>query len=488
MTTIGEEQDLAGVRIDPDRLALVLDVLAELDKLPVDHPDAIAVRVATANVYKAVKQRRRADRRDAKRDADRAVIEATATGAPGRIDDETAGIPLATPTDGPSAGTLLRPQGCYICKKLYHQVDAFYHQLCPDCAVRNRDRRAARTDLTGRRALLTGGRAKIGMYIALRLLRDGAHTTITTRFPNDAVRRFTAMPDSADWLHRLRVVGIDLRDPAQVIALADDVASEGPLDILINNAAQTVRRSPGAYAPLMAAEAAPLPDGPLPELVSYGHVSAMARQRGGEIEAATASGFTPEAITALALTGRSATGDRIAARTAIDAGGLVPDLHHDNSWVQHVQSVDPVEMLEVQLCNMTAPFILVSRLRPAMAASSARRKYIVNVSAMEGQFSRGYKGPGHPHTNMAKAALNMLTRTSAREMLETDGILMTAVDTGWITDERPHPTKMRLHEEGFHAPLDLVDGAARVYDPIVRGELGEDLFGCFLKDYAPSAW
>jgi NAD(P)-dependent dehydrogenase (short-subunit alcohol dehydrogenase family) len=88
---------------------------------------------------------------------------------------------------------------------------------------------------------------------------------------------------------------------------------------------------------------------------------------------------------------------------------------------------------------------------------------------------------------MAKAALNMLTRTSAEEMF-ADGILMTSVDTGWITDERPHPTKMRLAGEGFHAPLDLVDGAARVYDPIVRGEQGEDLYGCFLKDYAPIAW
>ena len=104
---------------------------------------------------------------------------------------------------------------------------------------------------------------------------------------------------------------------------------------------------------------------------------------------------------------------------------------------------------------------------------------------MEGQFSRGYKGPGHPHTNMAKAALNMLTRTSAQELLEADGILMTSVDTGWITDERPHPTKARLAEEGFHAPLDLVDGAARVYDPIVRGEAGEDVHGVFLKDYEP---
>jgi NAD(P)-dependent dehydrogenase (short-subunit alcohol dehydrogenase family) len=165
----------------------------------------------------------------------------------------------------------------------------------------------------------------------------------------------------------------------------------------------------------------------------------------------------------------------------------VPELATTNSWVQGVDEVEALEMLEVQLCNVTAPFILVSRLRPSMRASSARRKYIVNVSAMEGSFGRGYKGPGHPHTNMAKAALNMLTRTSARELF-IDGILMTSVDTGWITDERPHYTKVRLAEEGFHAPLDLVDGAARVYDPIVRGEQGEDVYGCFLKDYEPTTW
>jgi len=198
--------------------------------------------------------------------------------------------------------------------------------------------------------------------------------------------------------------------------------------------------------------------------------------------------LSAEALTALALTSGSAAPALIAAGTAIDAGGLVPDLDPVNSWSQKVDEVDPIELLEVQLCNVTAPFILISRLRPALAASPANRTYVVNVSAMEGQFSRGYKGPGHPHTNMAKAALNMLTRTSAQEMLDRDGILMTAVDTGWITDERPHPDKMRLADEGFHAPLDLVDGAARVYDPIVRGEQGEDLYGVFLKDYAPSPW
>lgn len=469
--------------IDPQKLATCLQVLAEVDALPPEHPDAIAVRRATGRMFKALKKQRRAVKRDAVAAADNAVIAATATGAPGRIDDETQGIPLVSAAKGASAGTLIRSRACYICKTHYAQVDAFYHQLCPDCATISRAKREARTDLTGRRALLTGGRAKIGMYIALRLLRDGAHTTITTRFPNDAVRRFAAMPDHADWLHRLQVVGIDLRDPAQVVALADTVAGQGPLDILINNAAQTVRRAPGSYAALVEAERAPAAE--LVDVITFDHVSdAHPAALAGSLAAHQA----PHALTELALTARSASPARIAAGVAIDAGGLLPDTAAINSWTQRVHEVDALELLEVQLCNQTAPFILVSRLRPAMAASAARRKYVVNVSAMEGQFSRRYKGAGHPHTNMAKAALNMLTRTSAAEMLETDGILMTAVDTGWITDERPHPTKLRLAEEGFHAPLDLVDGAARVYDPIVRGEAGEDLFGCFLKDYAPSNW
>jgi NAD(P)-dependent dehydrogenase (short-subunit alcohol dehydrogenase family) len=481
--------------IDPDHLSTCLRVLSEIEALPPEHPDAVAVRRATAGVFKAVKQARRHAKRDAVAAADRAVIAATATGAPGRIDDETQGLPLVSTAAGASAGTLLRSRACYACKNHYSVVDAFYHQLCPDCAAFNRAKREARTDLTGRRALLTGGRAKIGMYIALRLLRDGAHTTITTRFPNDAVRRFAAMPDSADWLHRLRVVGIDLRDPAQVVSLADAVADRGPLDILINNAAQTVRRSPGAYAALVEAERTTPPE--LVDVITFDHVSdahpaalagSLSERQLPHAVASPESLRVSPAVTELALTARSASPERIAAGIAIDAGGLLPDTASINSWTQRVHEVDAMELLEVQLCNQTAPFILVSRLRPAMAASTARRKYVVNVSAMEGQFSRAYKGPGHPHTNMAKAALNMLVRTSAGEMLEQDGILVTAVDTGWITDERPHPTKMRLADEGFHAPLDLVDGAARVYDPIVRGEAGEDVYGCFLKDYSPSNW
>lgn len=453
-----------------------LAVLKRVQTLPPAHQDAHTIRVATAALYTQYKKDRRAAKRHQIASHDDAVTAATATGSPHRIDDETAGIPLRPATTN-APKEYRKPRQCYICKVEYTQAHDFYHQLCPHCAQFNWAKRSARTDLSGRRALLTGGRAKIGMYIALRLLRDGAHLTITTRFPQDAARRFMACSDSADWLDRLVIVGIDLRDPAAVMSLAESVATAGPLDVLINNAAQTVRRTPQAYAPLRQAENEPLPPGPQPELVRLDRDVAP-------VALATAG----TELTRQALVAGAASLARHQAGTAIDAGGLIPDDTPQNSWTDKVGQISPVELLEVQLCNNIAPFILLNALRPAFAASSARRKYVVNVSAMEGVFHRGYKGPGHPHTNMAKAALNMLTRTSARELFESDQVLMTAVDTGWITDERPLAAKLRLAEAGFRAPLDLVDGAARVYDPVVRGEAGEDLFGVFLKDYVRRAW
>ena len=338
-------------------LELCLRVLAQADKLAAEHPDAVAIRRATARVFKSVKEKRRAERRDKVLANDRAITALTATGAPERIDDETQGLQLVTNATGALAGRLLQPRSCYTCKARYVDVDAFYHQLCPPCAALNRSKRDARTDLSGRRALLTGGRAKIGMYIALRLLRDGAHTTITTRFPTDAIRRFTAMEDSADWIHRLRIVGIDLRDPAQVVALADSVAARGPLDILINNAAQTVRRSPGSYAHLVEAEADPLPHGPLPEMITFDHVSdAHPTSLAGTLKAHPSAHTTaPHTLTALALRAGSATPARVAAGTAIDAGGLLPDLHGVNSWTQHVHEVDPLELLEVPAVQLDGP-------------------------------------------------------------------------------------------------------------------------------------
>jgi NAD(P)-dependent dehydrogenase (short-subunit alcohol dehydrogenase family) len=164
------------------------------------------------------------------------------------------------------------------------------------------------------------------------------------------------------------------------------------------------------------------------------------------------------------------------------------DLRGINSWRLRLHEVETPELLEVHLVNAIAPYVLNARLKPLMAATAGRGKHIVNVSAMEGQFYRATKTDKHPHTNMAKAALNMMTRTSAPDFVR-DGIHMNAVDTGWVTDEDPAVHAVRKAELGFAPPLDVIDGAARILDAIFVGRLtGEHVWGQFLKDYKPAPW
>jgi NAD(P)-dependent dehydrogenase (short-subunit alcohol dehydrogenase family) len=174
---------------------------------------------------------------------------------------------------------------------------------------------------------------------------------------------------------------------------------------------------------------------------------------------------------------------------ALDTDLQQVDLRAANSWRLTLAEVQTPEMIEVQLVNAVAPFILCARLKPLILRAPGRDKHVVNVSAMEGVFSRGTKTDRHPHTNMAKAALNMLTLTSARDYVR-DGIHMNAVDTGWITDEDPFVHAARKREElGFQPPLDIMDGAARVLDPFLSGlNTGQHPYGRFFKDYAPSSW
>jgi NAD(P)-dependent dehydrogenase (short-subunit alcohol dehydrogenase family) len=395
-------------------------------------------------------------------------------------------------------------QHCYVCHQPYTVIHHFYDQLCPACGDFNFAKRAETADLTGRVALVTGGRVKIGYQAVLKLLRAGAHVIVTTRFPRDAAVRFAKETEYDAFAGRLEIFGLDLRHSPSVEAFARHLLRTHPrLDYIVNNACQTVRRPPEFYAHMMERERAALAEMPAP-----------ARALLSGYEAVVRAGLPPSRD-ALRRTGQSRppadhpTGLLHAAELSqlvllpeddqpdaalFPAGALDQDLQQvdlrgRNSWRLLLAEVSTVEMLEVQLVNAVAPFILNARLKPLMLRTPGRDKHIVNVSAVEGQFYRPFKTTKHPHTNMAKAALNMMTRTSAADY-HADGIHMNSVDTGWVTDEDPEVIAARkTAEQRFHPPLDVLDGAARIVDPIlVSANTGEHVWGKFLKDYKATDW
>ena len=398
------------------------------------------------------------------------------------------------------------PRACYVCNTKFTRLHHFYDTMCCDCGDLNYAKRFQTADVKGQVAVITGSRLKIGYHITLMLLRGGATVIATTRFPVDSALRFSKEPDFKDWGDRLKIHGLDLRHIPSVEIFCNFIEQNyEKLDILINNAAQTVRRPAGFYSHLMAKEDCDITTLPLfaQDLLSSHHdclnelkvltsgaspnknmpVSWHGPEPGIGLRSSAKLSQIPYSFDASLVT------QEVFPEGELDADLQQVDLRKTNSWRLKLGAIETTEMVEVQLVNAVAPFVLCNRLSEVMKKDNTGKKHIINVSAMEGKFHRFFKESRHPHTNMAKAALNMLTHTSSGELAKF-GIFMNAVDTGWVTDEDPaEMAKKKQEVHDFQPPLDIVDGAARVMDPLFDGiNTGKHWCGKFLKDYFPIDW
>lgn len=397
-------------------------------------------------------------------------------------------------------------RNCYVCKTSFNKLHHFYDTMCNECGDFNYAKRFQTANVKGHIAVITGSRLKIGYHITLMLLRGGATVIATTRFPVDSALRFSKEPDFMDWGHRLKIHGLDLRHIPSVEIFCNFIEQQyDELDILINNAAQTVRRPAGFYHHLMANEERPLASLPkftqellqdhnscLQELALLISVASPNQnmpvtwhgpEPGIGLRASAKLSQIPYSFDKVLVA------KEIFPEGELDADLQQVDLRNTNSWRLKLGEIETTEMIEVQLVNAVAPFVLCNRLAEVMKKNHTGQKHIINVTAMEGKFHRTFKESRHPHTNMAKAALNMLTHTAAGDLAK-QGIFMNAVDTGWVTDEDPAAlAKKKQEDQDFQPPLDIVDGAARVLDPLFDGiNTGRHWAGKFLKDYFPIDW
>ena len=416
---------------------------------------------------------------------------------------------------------------CYMCKKrggFFEQTKAFNRivQICDDCRQLNEAKRNQKFDMNGKIALITGGRIKIGYSCALQLLRCGALVIITTRFPYDANKRFKQEDDYLQWKNHLHIYGIDFRHLESVNHFITHIKQNySKLDILINNAAQTIHRPPAYYEKLsnyekysyqlannntMSLEYSAVKNinsNPFLQLENSIKASENSQQliglpshscnhsidvlRNISIDSPI---FSSQYVMIPVIPSDHLSDDEKAKffpDDQFDEHNEPIDLRSKNTWNSTVEEVHPVELVEVQVVNSIVPSLLLSSFHDLLKKSPLNQEnsFVINVTSSEGQFSaRKYNGH-HVHTNMAKASLNMLTLSVAENMAK-DCIYVNCVDTGWVTKMTPGG---RQTENSAIAPLSPDDGAARILDPIFDALInGNYTYGHLYKDFMQATW
>ncbi|KAJ3123067.1 hypothetical protein HK098_002250 [Nowakowskiella sp. JEL0407] len=407
--------------------------------------------------------------------------------------------------------------------------------LCDSCNELNTRKKDQGYDMTGKNCIVTGGRTKIGYEVAVKLLRCNANVLITTRFPLLAVAKFKEERDCELWIHRLQVCGVDFRDMKQVVAWVSSVKSKwNTVDVLINNAAQTIRRPPAYYSKMVeeeinlssrkdlqnhvilitpGAENQTLP--PPPGILTADSSSSTAvipsfasntsEVINGLAEKLSLSNRAKDVAPSALLTQMPFPGDE-GSELFSHEGSVIKtepvDKREKTSWTSQLDSVHMMEVAEALLINTFVPTMLLQQFEPLLTKPPHNYpRFIVNVTSPEGNFSSASSllaesdygtvtSDGvHPHTNMAKAALNKLTVTIA-EQFATKGCYVTAVDPGWVSSMTPTPETTQVGvARPVIPPLTEEDGAARILDPIFTGLNGDVLLkGVLLKDFKIISW
>lgn len=357
---------------------------------------------------------------------------------------------------------------CYICKVKLWKDDMRHNihiDMCWLCGNINHSKRDFVRNLLGKVAIVTGGRIKIGFETAIRLLRNGCTVVVTSRFVDDCLERYTKDPDYEKFKDRLFIYQLNMLDGTSLNTFVNYIFKTfSRVDFLINNAAQTIKRPKEFFQHLL---------DKIDNTNNDGNQKLIVHRNESELKLLDEHndlliGYNKNEISEIFPKGE------------LDMFDQQIDLRTNNSWMLEAEEVNLRELAEVYIINSIAPYILSTKLKPVMGNSEDQKaaySWIINVTSMEGVFNWDFKPSRHPHTNMAKAALNMFTRTCGQHFIKMN-IVMVCVDTGWNNSQQPNSYE-------FQTPVDCVDGAARILDPIYR-ELKH--YGILYKDFEPHVW